>query len=85
MKGRNIGIFAFGIILLVIGLMLSLYEQVETRPIEMLWGIVDYPVSHGYPYQFVGIPLAVAGVILTVAGVILAIYEISPKTMPVKE
>lgn len=79
-SGLGEEILVFGSILLVIGLILSLYEKVEIVPIEMLWGWENVPISRGYPYRFIGIPLALVGTIVALYGGIRTIIDSSRKT-----
>jgi len=61
----GIGRLIFGIFVLVFGLMLLLYEQVDTyTPLNG----VSFSLSRGYTYQFVGIPLIFVGIVFVLIG-----------------
>jgi uncharacterized membrane protein len=60
----GIGRLVFGILVMVFGIMLLFYEQVDKYE---LYGI-PFSVSRGYPYQFVGIPLILVGIIFAIIG-----------------
>jgi len=60
----GIGRLIFGIFVLVFGVILLFYEQVDTY---IIYG-VTVPVSRGYTYQFVGIPLVLVGIIFAIIG-----------------
>lgn len=68
---RNIGLFFFGIILLVIGLVASFYSHTE------------YPTSGRvvYPYQSVGLLLDVAGIVFVALGFLYPSYK-TPSPQP---
>jgi len=61
---RGIGRLIFGIFVLIFGLMLLLYEQVDTYTLNG----VSFSLSRGYPFQFVGIPLVLMGIIFSIIG-----------------
>jgi uncharacterized membrane protein HdeD (DUF308 family) len=65
---KHLGLFLFGIILLVIGLVASFYPN------------PSYPIysASEYPYQSIGILLDVAGIILILLGFLYS----PPKTPP---
>ena len=69
--------FVFGIILLVIGGIFSLYQEGETYNV---FGF-NFSVSHGYAYQFIGIALVLIGIIFTLYG----FFYFPLKTLPVEE
>jgi drug/metabolite transporter (DMT)-like permease len=58
-KIKNKGLFLIGIILLIIGVALSLYEDLGTNGEAM---------QTTYPYQIIGIILVAAGLVLMVLG-----------------
>ena len=61
----GIGRLIFGIFVLVFGLMLLLYEQVDTyTPLNG----VSFSLSRGYTYQFVGIPVIFVGIVFVLIG-----------------
>jgi hypothetical protein len=61
---RGIGRLIFGIFVLVFGLMLLLYEQVDTYTLNG----VSFSLSRGYTYQFIGIPLIFVGIVFVLIG-----------------
>jgi len=65
---KNLGVLAFGIILLLIGLVASFYPERY------------YSVTVRYPYQNIGIVLVVAGIIF----VALGFFYSPRKTEPIK-
>ena len=60
----GIGRLIFGIFVLVFGLLLLLYEQVDTYTLNG----VSFSLSRGYTYQFVGIPLIFVGIVFVCIG-----------------
>ena len=60
----GIGRLIFGIFVLVFGVMLLFYEQMDTYNIDG----VSFSVSQGYPYQLVGIPLVFVGIAFVLIG-----------------
>jgi len=61
---RGIGRLIFGILVMVLGIFLFFYEQVDTYE---LYG-TPFSISRGYPYQFVGILLVLVGIIFAIIG-----------------
>jgi hypothetical protein len=61
----GIGRLIFGIFVLVFGLMLLLYEQVDTYTPP---NGVSFSLSRGYTYQFIGIPLIFVGIVFVLIG-----------------
>lgn len=59
---KNIGFLVFGIVLLIIGLVASLYHETERTD----GGLID----KGHPYQNIGIILALTGIVFIVLGLL---------------
>jgi len=59
------GLIVFGIILLLAGLVASVYPEVKTLPMP---GGQPIEISRTYPYQNLGIILVVAGILLSAIG-----------------
>jgi len=72
-KETGIALLLFGVVLLVVGIIFSLYEQRETLN---LYGM-SVPYSAGYPYRDIGLVLLLGGILLIIGGVIVT--EMKPK------
>jgi len=74
---KNKGSMLFGIILLVIGLVASFYEEWVYYQPYMEEG---YYISKGYPYQGIGVVLVLIGVVFIALG-----FFYSPRTSETRE
>ena len=82
LEERNKGLIVFGIVLLVIGLVASFYqEQVVRQPIYYVNGKpITTPVT---PFQSIGILPDVAGIVLVVLGLLYPSHRtLPPPTNP---
>lgn len=66
---KNMGLLIFGIILLLIGLGASFYQD-RSSPFSSDWW---------YPYQTVGIVLVLAGIIFVASGFLYSPRKVEPK------
>ena len=77
---RNKGFLLFGIILFIIGLAASFYQQTKTElqwnPDTHEWTNVSVPI--GYPYQGIGAVLVIAGIVFIALGFLYPIRKAPP-------
>jgi O-antigen/teichoic acid export membrane protein len=74
MEQRNKGLIIFGIVLLIIGLIASVYPVTKTI-FEIGLGTHD---TLTYPYQTLGIILSIAGIIIVVLGFLYPSHRTLP-------
>jgi uncharacterized membrane protein len=72
-EGRNIGLIALGIMLLVIGLIAYSYESQTWSDYYQRWN-----GTGRYPYQVVGIILIVAGIVFIPLGLLYPARKTPP-------
>jgi hypothetical protein len=74
MEERNKGLIGFGIILLIIGLIASVYPVTKTSG-DSAYNI---PATYIYPYQTLGIILSIAGIIFVALGFLYPSHRTPP-------